>query len=130
MNNRQTGTYTVGEFVDRRDIRVAPTGVSVVFATHATHNKRQDMPILLHPVLQGNDIKFLSTFRQEIGPCVLFKDPHDGNVTMDALYPPAASRLFNHCSNLGSATTYVQQRTNAEFPGGRAESSYLVCAIQ
>ena len=88
--HRQSGNYHIGPPIDRKDHRFAPAGVSVVFVTHEPHNKRQDMSILLHPVMDGKRIKFLSTFRQEIGPCVLFADSQDGSVTMDALYPPAA----------------------------------------
>ena len=64
VKDRRSGTYSFGDPIDRRDNRFAPTGVSVVFATHEPHNKRQDMSILLHPVMEGKKIKSLSTFRQ------------------------------------------------------------------
>ncbi len=44
----------------------------------------------------SRNVKFLSTFRQEIGPCVLVKDPLSsgtkggGSLRLDMLYPPAA----------------------------------------
>jgi hypothetical protein len=99
VKERKSGNFILGDPIDRKDNRFATTGVSVVFATHEPHNKRQDMPILLHPVMEGTKIKFLSTFRQEIRPCVLFRDTDlplgtkgsgKTKVKMDALYPPAA----------------------------------------
>ena len=58
------------------------------------------MTILLHPVMDPNDdrsMKFLSTFRQEIEPCVLVNEGQSGRKgsgrgarSMDALYPLAA----------------------------------------
>ena len=99
--DKRSGKYSTGFPVDRSDTRLAPTGVSVVIASYEPHNKRQEMTILLHPVMErdGKKMKFLSTFRQEIGPCVLFKEYEGqsgtkgsgrGQVSMDALYPPAA----------------------------------------
>jgi hypothetical protein len=76
----------MGVSAQYRDIRFAPTGVSVILASYEPHNKRQEMSILMHPVLDksGTNVKFLSTFRQEIGPCVGKGD----DIAM--LYPPAA----------------------------------------
>jgi len=76
----------MGVSAQHRDVRLAPTGVSVILASYEPHNKRQEMSILMHPVLDksGKSVKFLSTFRQEIGPCVGKGD----DVAM--LYPPAA----------------------------------------
>ena len=100
VRNRRSGKWEKGCPVDKTDIRLAPTGVSVVFASYEPHNKRQDMTILLHPVMYPADsktIKFLSTFRQEIGPCVLVNDGSSGikggsrsASKLDMLYPPAA----------------------------------------
>jgi hypothetical protein len=91
------GEHEAGVPVDYSDNKLAPTGVSVIFATHEPHNKRQDMSILLHPVMDadGKKVKFLSTFRQEIGPCVQVFDAGQsgikggGGPKLDMLYPPA-----------------------------------------
>ena len=137
FRNRKSGRYEAGEPVDYSDNKLAPTGVSVIFATYEPHNKRQNMSILLHPVMEadGRNVKFLSTFRQEIGPCVLVHDSRSsaikgGGSQMDMLYPPAAIYgLVYHCSDLGSPTTCLQQRPDAELSSGRSKSSYVVYAF-
>ena len=98
FRNRKSGNSDKGLPVEVSDIKLAPTGVSVIFASYEPRNKRQDMSILLHPVMEadGETVKCLSTFRQEIGPCVLFKDSFSsgtkgsGSLKLDMLYPPAA----------------------------------------
>ena len=54
FRNRKSGIYEKGVPVDHSDNKLAPTGVSVIFATYEPHNKRQNMSILLHPVMEAD----------------------------------------------------------------------------
>ena len=54
FRNRRSGNYDKGLTVVHSDNKLAPTGVSVIFASYEPRNKRQDMSILLHPVMEAD----------------------------------------------------------------------------
>ncbi len=119
----RTGKIVRGAPINHTDNRFAPTGVSVVFVTYEPHNKRQEMKILLHPVMDNKSpgkVKFLSTFRQEIGPCVqmgtdysqFYPDSACYGTNMDWFIPAQICAVRRHAFNNGPMPCWLIEELN------------------